>query len=281
MVKPIQTYWNTLFGEFMNKGTPRLNVSDKTFLEKFLHEKQGETNATLEDARRLFARLNQVELPQVAGEGLPKDPHRIDKNRFEAFLLSEDNDAFDPLRECFNPSKMNRPLSEYWINSSHNTYLTGDQLTSASSIDMYSNALYRGCKCLELDIWDGWLSPDDGPVPVVWHGYVYLFLMVMVLVMMNRNVIQYDSNFISLFSRLYLIHRHTMTSKILFKDIIKAIKLFLNFHPDTFPLILSFENHCSLPYQEVIAEQLVRILGNSLYIPKEDSLLGHLPSPAE
>jgi hypothetical protein len=67
----------------------------------------------------------------------------------------------------------------------------------------------------------------------------------------------------------------------LFKDIIKAIKLFLNFHPDTFPLILSFENHCSLPYQEVIAEQLVRILGNSLYIPKEDSLLGHLPSPAE
>jgi hypothetical protein len=72
-----------------------------------------------------------------------------------------------------------------------------------------------------------------------------------------------------------------MTSKILFKDIIKSIKLYLNFHPDTFPLILSFENHCSLPYQEVMADQLVRVLGNSLYIPKEESLTSLLPSPME
>jgi phosphatidylinositol phospholipase C delta len=72
-----------------------------------------------------------------------------------------------------------------------------------------------------------------------------------------------------------------MTSKILFKDIIRAIKLFLNFHPDTFPLVLSFENHCSIPYQEVMAEQLVEILGDFLYIPKEDSLNGILPSPLE
>ena len=73
-----------------------------------------------------------------------------------------------------------------------------------------------------------------------------------------------------------------MTSKILFRDIIKALKLFLNFHPDTFPLILSFENHCSIPYQEVMAEQLVQVLGKSLYIPREESLvLGRLPSPME
>ncbi|KAG7363402.1 phosphatidylinositol-specific phospholipase C, X domain containing protein [Nitzschia inconspicua] len=242
VVKPINQYWNKLFGELMNNGKPRMTVSDKTFLEKFLHAKQGEKNATLKDVQLIFARLNQFELPQVAGEGLPKDPHRIDKNRFEAYLLGQDNDAFDPVREFFNPGTMKRQISEYWINSSHNTYLTGDQLTSNSSIDMYSNALYRGCKCLELDVWDGGLSGDDGPVPVVWHG-------------------------------------HTMTSKILFKDIIKAIKLYLNFHPDSFPLILSFENHCSLPYQEMMAEQLVQILGNSLYIPKEESLAGQLPSP--
>jgi phosphatidylinositol phospholipase C delta len=72
-----------------------------------------------------------------------------------------------------------------------------------------------------------------------------------------------------------------MTSKILFKDIIKAIKLFLNFHPDTFPLILSFENHSSIPYQEVMAEQLIYILGDSLYVPNETSLLGLLPTPEE
>ena len=73
-----------------------------------------------------------------------------------------------------------------------------------------------------------------------------------------------------------------MTSKILFIDIIKALKLFLNFHPDSFPLILSFENHCSIPYQEVMADQLVHTLGKTLYIPKEESLLtGRLPSPME
>jgi phosphatidylinositol phospholipase C delta len=73
-----------------------------------------------------------------------------------------------------------------------------------------------------------------------------------------------------------------MTSKISFKEIIKALKLFVSFHPDTFPLILSFENHCSLPFQEIMAEQLQSILGKSLYIPKEENLLlGRLPSPME
>ena len=154
----------------MNNGKPRMTVSDKTFLEKFLRKKQGERNATLKDVHDLFKRLNDLELPHVAGEGLAKDPTRIDKNRFEVYLLGEDNDAFDPRRESYDARSMHRPISEYWINSSHNTYLTGDQFTSNSSIDMYSNALYRGCKCLELDVWDGGFSGDGEPVPVVWHG---------------------------------------------------------------------------------------------------------------
>ena len=74
---------------------------------------------------------------------------------------------------------------------------------------------------------------------------------------------------------------HTMTTKILYEDIIKAIKHFLDFNPNIFPIVLSFENHCSIPYQEAMAEQLVRIMGDSLYIPKDDSLFGLLPSPME
>eukprot|EP00526_Cylindrotheca_closterium_P002340 CAMPEP_0113608790 /NCGR_PEP_ID=MMETSP0017_2-20120614/4118_1 /TAXON_ID=2856 /ORGANISM="Cylindrotheca closterium" /LENGTH=918 /DNA_ID=CAMNT_0000517509 /DNA_START=309 /DNA_END=3065 /DNA_ORIENTATION=- /assembly_acc=CAM_ASM_000147 len=245
LAKPVNRYWNRLFGDQMKNGKARKDVSAQTFLTKFLHDFQGEDEATLEQVQRLFVHLNALQLPRSDDAiEIPDDPSsRIDKVRFEAYLNSEENDAFEPLREKYNKDCMRRPISEYWINSSHNTYLTGDQITSASSVDMYSNALYRGCRCLELDIWDGEIV-DMQPCPVVWHG-------------------------------------HTMTSKILFKDIIRAIKLFLNFHPDTFPLVLSFENHCSIPYQEVMAQQLVRILGSSLYIPSETSLQGSLPSPMD
>lgn len=78
-----------------------------------------------------------------------------------------------------------------------------------------------------------------------------------------------------------LAFRHTMTTKIRFADVIKVIKVFLNFHPDSFPIILSFENHCSVPYQEVMARLLVDILGERLYVPTEASLFGRLPSPQE
>lgn len=117
---------------------------------------------------------------------------------------------------------------------------------------------------LELDIWDSeQRGPDGRPIPVVWHGYVQ------------------TSGQCYVFLKLTTAFRHTMTTKILFADIIKCLKVFLNFHPDTFPLVLSFENHCSVPYQEVMAEDLVRILGDSLYIPREESLFGRLPSPEE
>jgi hypothetical protein len=46
MVKPVNILWNPFFGEFMNNGKPRLTVSDKTFLEKFIHKKQKEMNGT-------------------------------------------------------------------------------------------------------------------------------------------------------------------------------------------------------------------------------------------
>eukprot|EP00549_Striatella_unipunctata_P026060 CAMPEP_0118705086 /NCGR_PEP_ID=MMETSP0800-20121206/19651_1 /TAXON_ID=210618 ORGANISM="Striatella unipunctata, Strain CCMP2910" /NCGR_SAMPLE_ID=MMETSP0800 /ASSEMBLY_ACC=CAM_ASM_000638 /LENGTH=398 /DNA_ID=CAMNT_0006607159 /DNA_START=146 /DNA_END=1339 /DNA_ORIENTATION=+ len=70
-----------------------------------------------------------------------------------------------------------------------------------------------------------------------------------------------------------------MTTKIPFSDIIKSVKVFLNFHPDSFPIIFSLENHCSIPYQEVMAEQMTSILGSNMYIPSESSLQGQLPSP--
>ena len=71
---------------------------------------------------------------------------------FANMLLSEEFSIFDPDQDSIFQD-MTKPLSDYFIASSHNTYLLEDQLKGPSSIEAYKRALLKGCRCVELDCW--------------------------------------------------------------------------------------------------------------------------------
>jgi hypothetical protein len=151
--------WVRLFGDVEE-------VTAKDVWRKFLQQTQGETDTTIEDAKALIKSLSMLELN---GKDDDSKEEVLNLGRFTAFLQSSFNDAYDVEQQELLPSqKFDMPLSHYWINTSHNTYLTGDQLQSKSSVEAYIKSLNRGCRCLELDCWDGEKNKE---VPVVFHGH--------------------------------------------------------------------------------------------------------------
>lgn len=131
--------------------------------------------------------------------------------------MDAENGLADPSRygSC---EDMDQPLTDYFISSSHNTYLTGHQLTGRSDAEMYRQVLLTGVRCVELDCHEDSdaVAPADqanaaattAGEPIITHG-------------------------------------RTLCTRIRFVDVVRAIDESA-FKTSPYPVILSFENYCGL-----------------------------------
>lgn len=125
------------------------------------------------------------------------------------------------------------PLPEYYISSSHNTYLLAHQLYGTSSAAAYENALKSGARCVEIDAWDG---DEDKEEPKVTHGY-------------------------------------TLVSHIPFRAVCETIRDIVDqeaaqaaeaqeIHPS--PILVSLENHCDAHGQQRLVDIMTEVWGERL-----------------
>ncbi|XP_027161998.1 phosphoinositide phospholipase C 6 [Coffea eugenioides] len=112
---------------------------------RFLVEYQGEEGCTLADAERLMHIVIQRRhhLTKYTRRGL-------DLEDFFYFLFQDDLNG--PIKIQVHHD-MTAPLQHYFIYTGHNSYLTGNQLSSDCSEIPIIKALERGVRGIELDLW--------------------------------------------------------------------------------------------------------------------------------
>ncbi|XP_039756865.1 1-phosphatidylinositol 4,5-bisphosphate phosphodiesterase isoform X2 [Pararge aegeria] len=143
--------------------------SDRINLEQFvnfLNEKQRDPRLNeilypLYDDKRAIEIITDYEQEEEA-----KAAKCLTKDGLIRYLMSDENAPVFLDRLDFY-MEMDQPLSHYYINSSHNTYLSGRQFGGKSSVEMYRQVLLAGCRCVELDCWDGKGEDEE---PIITHG---------------------------------------------------------------------------------------------------------------
>ncbi|KAL6247726.1 hypothetical protein RBB50_005074 [Rhinocladiella similis] len=144
------------------KGDKAAGISRSKFVS-FLEEVQGMTLSDLSEPAVWEQKINDLVASSFPNRPDLDEQELIDANAFATFLMSKDCHVYSRPEESV--PFFDRPLSEYFISSSHNTYLTGWQVNGTSSAEAYITALRHGCRCVEIDCWNG----QDGN-PRVTHG---------------------------------------------------------------------------------------------------------------
>ncbi|XP_010264635.1 PREDICTED: phosphoinositide phospholipase C 2 isoform X2 [Nelumbo nucifera] len=129
-----------LFNRYSENG-----IMNADHLRSFLIEIQEEKTAKTEDAQAIIDSLRELKHLNIFHK------KGIHLEAFFRYLFGDTNPPLSPSVGVHHD--MNSPLSHYFIYTGHNSYLTGNQLSSDCSDVPIINALHRSVRVIELDIW--------------------------------------------------------------------------------------------------------------------------------
>ncbi|KAI1004425.1 hypothetical protein K3495_g3787 [Podosphaera aphanis] len=131
---------------------------------------QGHLRLIFDSLRGVDSSLSQARLKAwlSSTQKVPKANPVKKEFTFEDWLHYIWANSFLEAQEKIVIEDLTRPPTNYYISSSHNTYLCGNQWLSKSLTESYKNVLTRGCRCVEIDVHNGDLrvnsnEPSDQP----------------------------------------------------------------------------------------------------------------------